>query len=75
MQAQQAPALLYAKVVGRPGLEATQHHRPTQPLTGRLCDKYHNLMSCLISPSSTDFMLSVNNSVFKMKILVGYRHW
>ena len=26
MQAQQAPALPYVKVAGRPALEATQHH-------------------------------------------------
>ena len=31
LQAQKAPALLYAKVVGCPALEATQHHRPTKP--------------------------------------------
>ena len=31
LQAQQALALLYAKVEGRPALEATQHHRPAQP--------------------------------------------
>ena len=30
---QQAPALLYNKVVRRPALEDTQHHRPTQPPT------------------------------------------
>ena len=33
LQAQQAPALPYAKVVDAPALEATQHHRPTQPPT------------------------------------------
>ena len=33
LQAQQALALLYAKVAWRPALEATQHHRPTQPPT------------------------------------------
>ena len=38
LQTQRAHGLPYAKVVGRPALEATQHHRPTQPppvLTGR----------------------------------------
>ena len=29
LQAQQVPALPYAKLVGRPAVEATQHHRPT----------------------------------------------
>ena len=33
LQAQQAPPLPYAKVAGHPALEATQHHRPTQPPT------------------------------------------
>ena len=33
LQAQQVPALPYAKVVGRYPEVATQHHRPTQPPT------------------------------------------
>ena len=37
LQAQQAPALPYCKVVGRPALEATQHHRSTQPPTTSVC--------------------------------------
>ena len=36
LQAQQAPALPYAKEVGTLVLEAIQHHRPTQPPTPKV---------------------------------------
>ena len=37
LQTQQALTLTYVKVLGRPALEATQHHRPTQPHQNFLC--------------------------------------